>query len=127
MDPEPSEAIRGRVVGHPSINNVNRRAPGIYGQKSSSIKTKRRGSWPDYQRDGVGRLIRLAARERTPEKSARCATLSALSPSVIQTNPVLRLIVLITESIFPLKTCLARLRVKPVTVRKGRCDGNDKA
>ena len=32
-----------------------------------------------------------------------------------QTSPVLRSIVLITESILPLNTCLARLRVKPVT------------
>jgi hypothetical protein len=56
-----------------------------------------------------------------PQLRTGCyATLSALSPPVIQTNPVLRSIVLITESIFPLKTCLARLRVKPVTVRKGR-------
>ena len=47
--------------------------------------------------------------------------------SVRQTSPVLRSIVLITESIFPLNTCLARLRVKPVTAWKGRCDGNDNA
>ena len=44
-----------------------------------------------------------------------------------QTSPVLRSIVLITESIFPLNTCLARLRVKPVTAWKGRCDGSDSA
>jgi hypothetical protein len=49
------------------------------------------------------------------------------SPRVAQTNPVLRSIVLITESIFPLKTCLARLRVKPPTVWNGKCDGNDSA
>src|ERR1700693_4157015 len=42
---------------------------------------------------------------------------------VAHTSPVLRSIVLITESIFPLKTCLARLRVKPVTAWKGRCEG----
>jgi hypothetical protein len=46
---------------------------------------------------------------------------------VRQTNPVLRSIVLITESIFPVNTCLARLRVKPVTAWKGRCDGSDSA
>jgi hypothetical protein len=46
---------------------------------------------------------------------------------VRQTSPVLRSIVLITESIFPLHTCLARLRVKPVNAWKGRCDGSDSA
>jgi len=34
---------------------------------------------------------------------------------VRHTSPVLRSIVLITESIFPLNTCLARLKVKPET------------
>jgi hypothetical protein len=46
---------------------------------------------------------------------------------VAQINPVLRSIVLITESIFPLNTCLARLRVKPVTAWKGRCAGSNSA
>jgi hypothetical protein len=43
------------------------------------------------------------------------------------TNPTFRSIVLITESIFPFSTCLARLSVNPPTVRNGKCDGSDKA
>ena len=59
--------------------------------------------------------------------SRHCSPISAQGPLGLQTSPVLRSIVLITESIFPLNTCLARLRVKPVTAWKGRCDGNDSA
>src|SRR5580704_8446358 len=44
-----------------------------------------------------------------------------------QTKPILRSIFLITESIFPLNTCLAMLRVKPFAVWNGICDGNDSA
>ena len=35
-------------------------------------------------------------------------------PDPIQSSPVLRSIVLMTESILPLNTCLATLRVKPL-------------
>jgi hypothetical protein len=52
---------------------------------------------------------------------------AALTASVDQTIPVLCSIVLIAESIFPLTNCFARLRVKPLTAWKGRCDGNDNA
>src|SRR5580692_1331316 len=45
----------------------------------------------------------------------------------VQISPTFRSIVLITVSIFPLNTCLARLRVKPVAVWKGTCDGSDRA
>jgi hypothetical protein len=44
-----------------------------------------------------------------------------------QINPTLCSIVLITESIFPFNTCLARLRVKPLAAWKGVCDGIDRA
>ena len=44
-----------------------------------------------------------------------------------QTNRTLRSIVLITESIFPFNTCLARLSVKPSATWNGTCEGNDSA
>ena len=47
--------------------------------------------------------------------------------TINQTSPVLRSMVLITESIFPFNTCFAMLSVKPSTTWNGRCDGNDSA
>src|ERR1700722_6867819 len=44
-----------------------------------------------------------------------------------QTSSTLRLMVLITESILPFSTCLARLRVNPSAAWNGICDGSDSA
>jgi hypothetical protein len=45
--------------------------------------------------------------------------------SVAQSSLTLCSIVLITRPIFPLHTCFARLRVKPLAVWKGTCDSSD--
>jgi hypothetical protein len=50
-----------------------------------------------------------------------------LMPPADQIKRTLRSIVLITESILPLNTCLARLRVKPLATWNGTCAGNESA
>jgi hypothetical protein len=47
--------------------------------------------------------------------------------SEAQTRRMLRSTVLMTSSIRPDSTCLARLKVKPFAVWKGTCDGKDSA
>jgi hypothetical protein len=81
--------------------------------------------WPGKRRA----VMRQAALIEIKTPSGRGLTsVSVCCFSLVnQINRTLRLIVLITESICPLNTCLARLRVKPSATWKGICDGRDSA
>jgi hypothetical protein len=61
--------------------------------------------------------LRLATHYQDTTSPARLA----------QTSLTFRSISLITSFIFPLHSCLAMLRVKPLAVWKGTCDGSERA